>query len=76
LIISVLRSKSIRTDLDSKHYINFVLEVRATLKPSCKAVTRAGFVSSLVSFGLSVAGVTCQCALQIGLGTKDEERVS
>jgi len=33
-----------------------------TLKPPLKAVTWAGFVSSLVSFGLSVARVTCQCA--------------
>jgi len=32
------------------------------LKPPSKAVTWAGFVSSLASFGLSVARVTCQCA--------------
>jgi len=29
-----------------------------------KAVLRAGFVSSLASFGMSVARVTCQCAYE------------
>jgi hypothetical protein len=47
--------------------IYFVLVGGAILKPPLKAVLRAGFVSSLASFGWSVARATCQCVYKIGL---------
>jgi hypothetical protein len=35
-------------------------------KPPLKAVLKVGFVSSLASFGLSVARGACQCANKLG----------
>ena len=52
---------SVCTDLNTEH--KFILFCgRENLKPPLKAVFMAGFVSSLASFGSSLACEACRCA--------------